>query len=37
MSEVSTVRLYALRFVYFLNFAGLGVMAWPAVVSRRSH
>lgn len=33
MSEVSTVRLYALRVVYLLNFIGLGLTAWPAVLN----
>ena len=33
MTEVSTVRLYALRVAYLLNFVGLGLSAWPAVVN----
>lgn len=33
MTEVSTVRLYALRLIYLLNFVGLGWTAWPAVVT----
>src|SRR5467141_3850147 len=33
MPEVSTVRMYAMRLVYLLNFVGLGLMAWPAVLS----
>lgn len=33
MTEVSTIRTYALRVVYLLNFVGLGMTAWPAVVS----
>lgn len=33
MSEVSTVRVYALRLIYLLNFVGLGLLAWPGVLS----
>ena len=33
MTEVSTVRMYALRLVYLLNFIGLGLTVWPAVLS----
>jgi hypothetical protein len=33
MSEVSAVRMYALRLVYLLNFVGLGAMVWPAVLT----
>src|SRR5439155_3683500 len=33
MSEVSSARTTALRVVYFLNFVGLGFMAWPRVIS----
>jgi hypothetical protein len=33
MTEVSAVRLYALRLLYLLNFVGLGAMVWPAVLS----
>ncbi len=33
MTEVSTVRMYALRVLYLLNFVGLGSMVWPAVLS----
>lgn len=29
---VSTVRLYLLRAVYLLNFVGLGVAVWPAIL-----
>ena len=32
MTEVSTVRMYALRLLYLLNFVGLGSMVWPAVL-----
>jgi len=32
MAEVSTVRLYVLRFYFLLNFVGLGMSAWPAVL-----
>lgn len=33
MTEVSTIRMYALRLLYLLNFVGLGLTVWPAVVS----
>ena len=33
MTEVSTVRTYALRVLYLLNFVGLGLVAWPGVLS----
>ena len=33
MTEVSTIRTYALRVLYLLNFVGLGLIAWPRVVS----
>src|SRR5438128_8013463 len=32
MAEVSTLRLYALRLFYLLNFVGLGMTAWPALL-----
>jgi hypothetical protein len=31
--DVSIVRLYALRAVYFVNFAFLGVNVWPLLIS----
>ena len=31
--DVSTVRLYALRAIYFLNFAFLGANVWPLLIS----
>jgi hypothetical protein len=30
---VSTLRLYAMRFVYLLNFVLLGLDVWPEVLS----
>jgi hypothetical protein len=33
MTEVSTVRMYALRLLYLLNFVGLGLTVWPTVLS----
>jgi hypothetical protein len=33
MTEVSAVRMYALRVVYLLNFAGGVFMFWPAVLN----
>jgi hypothetical protein len=33
MTEVSTVRLYAMRLFYLLNFVGLGLTAWPGVLN----
>jgi hypothetical protein len=33
MTEVSAVRMWALRVLYLLNFVGLGAMVWPAVLS----
>ena len=32
MVRVTAARLYMLRAFYLLNFVGLGLMAWPAVV-----
>jgi len=31
--EISTFRLYLLRAVYLLNFVGLGVLVWPALIN----
>ena len=33
--DVSTIRRYALRAVYALNFVGLGVMVWPAILNHQ--
>jgi hypothetical protein len=33
MPELSAVRMYALRLAYLLNFAGLGLMVWPALLN----
>lgn len=33
MTDVSTVRLYALRVMYLLNFALLGATVWPTILS----
>ena len=33
MTEVSPIRIYALRFAYLLNFVGLGFMVWPTVLN----
>lgn len=34
MSEdVSTFRLYLMRFAYLANFAGLGLSVWPAIIN----
>ena len=33
MTEVSRIRVHAMRLVYLLNFVGLGWTAWPAVIS----
>ena len=30
--EISTLRTYLLRAIYLLNFVGLSVMVWPAIV-----
>jgi hypothetical protein len=30
--ETSTLRLYLLRLVYLLNFVGLGLSVWPAII-----
>lgn len=30
--EVSTFRLYLMRFVYLLNFVGLGLLVWPGLI-----
>ena len=32
-SEVSTFRLYLLRTLYLLNFAGLGLVVWPELIN----
>jgi hypothetical protein len=33
--DVSTLRLYLLRTVYALNFVGLGLMVWPAIINHK--
>ncbi len=33
MTEVSAIRMYALRLAYLLNFAGGGLMFWPALLN----
>jgi hypothetical protein len=30
--EVSTFRLYLMRFLYLLNFVGLGLSVWPGLI-----
>ena len=34
-NEISTLRLYLMRLLYFLNFALLGLDVWPAIISHR--
>ncbi len=31
--EISTFRLYSLRFVYLMNFVGLGAVVWPTMIN----
>lgn len=33
MTDVSTIRLYALRVMYLLNFALLGATVWPTILN----
>ena len=34
-NDVSTLRLYLLRTAYALNFVGLAVMVWPAIINHK--
>jgi len=34
-NEVSTFRLYLMRFVYLLNFVLLGLDVWPAIIGHK--
>jgi hypothetical protein len=33
--DVSTFRLYLLRALYLLNFVGLGLQVWPAIINHQ--
>jgi hypothetical protein len=35
-ADVSTFRLYLLRTLYLLNFAGLGLAVWPELINHRT-